>query len=59
MKQVEGYVFSAEFEDDSRKLIFGNYSKEGPELFEERLRCYSTKDRATKDAHKFCNRTCC
>ncbi|MBS3066945.1 hypothetical protein J4205_03895 [Candidatus Pacearchaeota archaeon] len=54
MKQVEGYVFSAEFEDDSRKLIFGNYSKEGPELFEERLRCYSTKDRATKDAHKFC-----
>lgn len=54
MQQIRGYVFSVEFEEDSRKLMFGNYSEERPELFEEGLRCYSTKNRAEEDAYKFC-----
>ena len=53
MQQVRGYIFSAKFEYDERKIMFGKDQKNEPTSFEEILIAYETAEDAIRGAEYF------
>jgi len=53
MNQVQGYIFIPKFKGNPRRIAFGKGYQNKPELFEEQLNPYTTKEEAIEGTKKY------